>query len=83
MTNLTDRKDFYRHDDTPELLERTKNRLQTIQDKGMTEVGVAEFGINGVMSGLYIERVWRYSDEDFNGYMNWVDEMKAKKEVNV
>lgn len=82
MSNLTEREDFYRHDQ-PELKERTKNRLQIIQDKGMTEVGVADFGIRGVVSGLYIERVWSYSDEDFNKYMEWVDEVKSRKIANV
>jgi hypothetical protein len=24
------------------------------------------------MSGLYIEKVWGYSDEDFTDYMDWV-----------
>lgn len=82
MSNFIDREDLYdsRH---PEFRERTRNRLTTLREKGMEEVGVAEFGIRGVMSGLYIERVWHYSDEDFNDYMNWVDEMKAKKEINV
>lgn len=47
---------------------------------GMTETGIASFGIKDVMSGLYIERVWRYSDKDFKGYMDWVREMIQKSD---
>lgn len=73
MSNhLINREDFYdsRH---PELRERIKHRLSTLQDKGLQEVGVAEFGITDVVSGLYIERVWHYSDEDFEEYMQFIN----------
>jgi len=75
MQNLADRKDFYKHS-SPENDERTRSRLNRIQHIGMSEIGVAEFGIHGLMSGLYIEKVWNYSDRDFDSYLNWVKELK-------
>jgi len=72
------RKDLYEYD-KPELFERTKNRLLEITELGMTECGNGEFGYKGVMSGLYIEKVWSYSDEDFTDYMDWVKVVISKK----
>jgi hypothetical protein len=46
---------------------------------GMTEVGYGQFGIVGLMSGLYIEMVWNYSDEDFKSYIDWVKSLILKK----
>ncbi len=62
--------DFYEHS-KPELKERTKKRLTEIAECGMSEVGIAHFGYKGAMSGLYIEKVWSYSDKDFIEYMDW------------
>ena len=31
------------------------------------------------MSGLYIEKVWSYSDEDFKGYMDWAKGLIAER----
>ena len=59
---------YYRGDKD---FERTRARLQEISDLGMKEVGIGEFGYPGVMSGLYLEYVWTYSDEDFKDYMFW------------
>lgn len=71
QTRIVDRKDFYEYG-KPELRERTRNRLEEITELGMTEVGTAQFGINGVMSGLYIEKVWGYSETSWNEYIDWV-----------
>lgn len=54
--------------------ERTKKRLTEMAQLGMKEVGYASFGYKNVMSGLYIEKVWYYSDQEFEEYMNWVKE---------
>lgn len=67
---ISERKDFYRWDQE-HLKDRTKSRLLRIESAGMTEVGIGEFGANGVMSGFYIERVWHFSDEEFDEYINW------------
>lgn len=79
------REDFYLYD-RPDLEERTKKRLTQISDMGMTEVGIAQFGVHGIMSGLYIEKVWNYSDEDWNGYIEWaqtlIDERRNKLNNN-
>lgn len=37
----------------------------------MEEVGYGEFGYISVISGLYIEKVWSYSDEEFNDLIEW------------
>jgi hypothetical protein len=63
------RPDFYYG--SSDLRERTKNRLTEIAECGMEEVMTAEFGYSGVVSGLYIETVWYYSDEEFRDYMDW------------
>lgn len=63
----------------PEILDRTKNRLIQMSELGMSEVGYGQFGIKNVMSGLYIEKVWNYSDEDFIDYIDWVKEIKERK----
>lgn len=72
------REEFYEWN-KPDLKERTKNRLKEITDLGMTEVGVAQFGIKDVMSGLYIEMVWSYTDEEFKSYMDWVKSLIKEK----
>ena len=61
---------FYEYD-KPELWNRTKKRLTEISECGMVEVGFGYFGYKGVVSGLYIEKVCSYSDEDFKDYMDW------------
>lgn len=75
------RSDFYEYG-KPELKERTKKRLIEIAEFGMKEVGIAEFGYKEIMSGLYIEMVWHYSDEDFKDYMDWVKGLIANKLKN-
>lgn len=52
--------------------DRTKKRLIEIAELGMRETGTASFGYIGAMSGLFIEKIWYYSDEKFESYMNWV-----------
>jgi hypothetical protein len=64
-----ERKDLYEHNKPKE---RTRKRLTEMAECGMEEIGIASFGYKGVMSGLYIEKVWGYSDEDFTDYMDWV-----------
>ncbi|AGO49638.1 hypothetical protein Phi13:2_gp028 [Cellulophaga phage phi13:2] len=63
-----ERKDLYEYDKPKE---RTRKRLTEMSECGMEETGIASFGYNGIMSGLYIEKVWGYSDEDFKDYMDW------------
>jgi hypothetical protein len=62
--------DYYEFD-KPELVEQTKSRLTEISECEMTEVGEAEFGYINVMSGLYIERVWNFTNTEFRDYMDW------------
>lgn len=71
-----ERSDLYEHNKPKE---RTKKRLTEIANCGMQEVGIGEFGYKGVMSGLYIEKVWSYSDEKFKSYMNWVKSLLCQK----
>lgn len=69
------RYDLYEYDKPRE---RTRKRLLEMALLGMEELGVASFGINDVMGGLYIERVWNDSDSDFNDYMDWVKSLIEK-----
>ena len=73
---IIERKDLYEFNKP---IERTKERLMQIHNIGMQEVGIAEFGIKGIVSGLYIEKVWSFSDEEFNDYINWVIKLKNEK----
>ena len=74
-----DRNDLYEYDKSKD---RTRQRLTEIAKCGMEECGIAQFGYKDVMSGLYIEKVWSYSDEDFNDYMDWVKELIAERSKN-
>ena len=56
-----------------------KTRLTEMAEIGMEEIGVANFGIKDIMSGLYIERVWSYSDKNWKEYMDWVRAIKLEK----
>lgn len=76
----TNRKDLYSFNS--EMNKRTKNRLNEMASYGMEEVSLGEFGIKGTMSGLYVEKVWNYSDEDFNDYMNFVKDCILEKELS-
>ena len=70
---------FYAHDSQEHDL-RTKERLIRIIKSGMQIVGDGEFGYPGIVSGLYIERVWSYSNKDFEDYMQWAKELIAHKQ---
>lgn len=70
--------DLYRHD-RPELKERTKARLIEMASCGLSIVGYGQFGHPGVMSGLYIEMVWSYSEKDFQEYMEWTRSLILNK----
>lgn len=63
-----EREDLYEYNKPKE---RTRKRLTEMAECGMEEMGIASFGYKEVMSGLYIEKVWGYSDEDFKDYMDW------------
>lgn len=71
MKELDIDRSFFYETGRPEIKDRTRRRLEEIRDAGMREVGSASFGVPGIMSGLYIEKVWSYSDDEFNGYMEW------------
>ncbi len=73
-----DRENLYLVDE-PTLKERTRKRLLQIAELGMEEVGYGQFGYKGVMSGLYIEMVWNYSNEAFADYMKWTSDLIHKK----
>lgn len=75
------RPDFYLYKCSPEKREETKKRLTQISEMGMTEVGIANFGVEGIMSGLYIEKVWRYSDKEWGEYIDWADKLIKQKTV--
>jgi len=80
MDSYIDRKDLYQNGD-PQNEPRTRKRLIQISKIGMTEVMRAEFGIEGLMSGLYIEYAWRYSDKEWDGYIDWVKGLIRDKKI--
>jgi hypothetical protein len=71
-----ERHDLYEYDKPKE---RTRKRLIEIAECGMEETGFGSFGYVDVMSGLYIEKVWGYSDEDFENYMIWAKGLIAMR----
>lgn len=73
-----ERSDFYEYG-KPDLKERTKQRLVEMAEMGMEEVGIASFGVRNVVGGLYIERVWSHSDEEWTSYMKWVQSVIDRK----
>ena len=70
---------LYEHDKPKE---RTQQRLIEIAECSMELVGYGEFGYKGIMSGLYIEKVWSYSDESFKDYMTWAKQLIKEKTSN-
>lgn len=60
-------------------IERTKSRMNQLVELGMEEVGIAQFGIKNIMSGLYIELVWNYDEKSWNSYIDWVKELIKSK----
>ena len=76
-----DRIDLYKVGVSEELTARTKNRLNQMANMGMEEVGFADFGIKGVMSGLYIEKVWGFDDTQWDEYIEWVVSLINKNPI--
>lgn len=77
--SIIDRKDFYEYNDHKGGNKRTRKRLQELEDLGLTEMGIASFGIEGIMSGLYIESVWYKSDKDWTETVQWIKDLKDGK----
>ncbi len=73
------REDLYKY---KEPKDRTRKRLIQISEMGMTEVADAEFGVRDIMSGLYIEKVWRFTDEEWDSYIEWVHTVIKKSGLN-
>lgn len=78
MIDVNNNDYYYRIDDSVDA-EVTKKRLTTMSEMGMEEVGYGQFGIKGIMSGLYIEMVWGYTDEEFDDYLAWAKTVKERK----
>lgn len=66
----------------PELRKRTKKRLQEISNLGMEMSHNYSFYYKDIMSGLWLEYVWNKTDEDFNGYMDWLKDLINEKGKN-
>jgi len=62
--------------------DRTLSRLIQISEMGMgmEMMGSYSFGYKDVMSGLYLEKVWSYSDEEWKDYIDWAKELISKKQ---
>jgi hypothetical protein len=63
---------------------RILERLIQVADLGMEESGNYHFYIKGVFSGLYLELIWNYTDQEWKSYIHWVTTVieDAKKEKN-
>lgn len=70
------KKFYYRNDESDKMI---GERLFQIWKMGLKELEEAQFGIKGVMSGLYIERVWNYSEKQWDDYIEWIKELKNEK----
>lgn len=57
---------------------RTLKRLTEMAELGMEQIGIASFGIRGVVGALYIEKVWHYSDKEFKDYIDWAKSLIDK-----
>ena len=68
-------KDYYFDLPNPD---RIRKRLIEIKKLGLEEIGNAQFGIKDLMSGLYIEMLWNYSEEEWNSYIHWIVNLKEK-----
>lgn len=64
-----ERSDFYKYKEDKST---TWARLKQIADLGMEEVGTAEFGVRGIVSGLYIERIWDMTDAAWIEHVSWM-----------
>ncbi len=64
--------------DKPEFNQRTTDRLTQISKMGMTEIGDAQFGIKGIISGLYLEKVWAYNEQEWTEYVEWAQSVIDK-----
>lgn len=49
----------------------TEERLKQLNSLGCESVGFGQFGIPNVFSGLYVEKVWSYTDEQWDDYIEW------------
>lgn len=58
---------------------RTRKRLLEMKEIGMQIVGYGQFGIDGVISGIWIERVWHESDSDWAEYLEWMKSVIEKQ----
>ena len=56
--------------------DRTRKRLIEIKEIGMTNCGYGQFGLDGRVSGLYIEKVWGFDKEEWRNYIGWVKSFK-------
>lgn len=73
------RKDYYLFNVSDFQNSITKDRLIELNSLGMEEVGYGEFGIPGLMSGLYIERVWNFNAVNWKNYIDWVKSLQHEQ----
>lgn len=67
------RKDYYGRDAA--INKRTKNRLIQLKEIGLKDLALATFGIKDVVSGLYIEKVWCQTIDEWNGTIKWLKQL--------
>tara|TARA_R110000803_G_scaffold144422_1_gene210278 strand:+ start:359 stop:607 length:249 start_codon:yes stop_codon:yes gene_type:complete len=64
--------------------ERTKERLNELKGLGFKVIGDGTFGLDGILSGLFIERVWNNKAHEWKDYIDWCNRLikKRKNESN-
>lgn len=72
---------YFRFEEKENTNERTKNRLKEIIELGFEEVSIAQFGIQNVISGLYIERIWNEKEESWEDYIEWVKSVISQSKL--
>lgn len=54
---------------------RTEERLNQLKSIGLKQVGIAQFGIDGIISGIYIERVWNQTSSEWKDEIIWIKDV--------
>ncbi len=72
------KKEYYKNK-SPYFTARTKNRLKQISQLGMSEIAFGQFGIDSIVSGLYIEMIWNYTNNEWKQYFDWLKSIVNNK----
>ena len=63
-------------------MQEQKKRLVELYNRDFDVVGLGHFGYKNVLSGLYLEMIWNYSDEEWKEYIEWANTVVKKYKDN-